>query len=122
MFHITSLKELNLNSNKISSIPDAITKLVHLTQLDLGNNLLENVKVLSVFARMTVCAFRDDDGIDADEVERCSESVLHGKGNRRSKFGEGDVGDQVDASASGDSQQPSVAAGQGESGVPQEAL
>lgn len=56
MFHITSLKELNLNSNKISSIPDAITKLVHLTQLDLGNNLLENVKVLSVFARMTVCA------------------------------------------------------------------
>ncbi|OAO16933.1 leucine rich repeat protein [Blastocystis sp. ATCC 50177/Nand II] len=53
VFHITSLKELNLNSNKISSIPDAITKLVHLTQLDLGNNLLENVKVLSVFARMT---------------------------------------------------------------------
>ena len=89
VFHTTSLKELNLNSNKISSIPDAITKLVHLTQLDLGNNLLENVKVLSVFARMT--------------VERCSESVLHGKGNRRSKFGEGDVGDQVDASASGDS-------------------
>ena len=51
---MTDLKELNLNSNKISSIPDEITKLVHLAQLDLGNNLLENVKVLSVFSKMPV--------------------------------------------------------------------
>ena len=54
VFHMTDLKELNLNSNKISSIPDEITKLVHLAQLDLGNNLLENVKVLSVFSKMPV--------------------------------------------------------------------
>ena len=81
VFHITSLKELNLNSNKISSIPDAITKLIHLTQLDLGNNLLENVKVLSVFARMPVCGVHDDDGIDSDKAECCTEPALHSKGN-----------------------------------------
>lgn len=54
VFHIESLKELNLNGNKISSIPDEITKLAHLTQLDLGNNLIENVQSLSVFQSMSV--------------------------------------------------------------------
>ena len=54
IFHIESLKELNLNGNKISSIPDEITNLHHLTQLDIGNNLIENIQSLSIFKSMTV--------------------------------------------------------------------
>lgn len=57
MFHIEWLKELNLNGNKITSIPDDITKLSHLTQLDLGNNLIENVQSLTIFQTMTVFSF-----------------------------------------------------------------
>ena len=54
VFHLTYLKELNLNSNKISSIPDEITQLQHLVQLDIGNNLIENVQSLEIFSQMPV--------------------------------------------------------------------
>ena len=54
VFSITNLKELNLNSNRISSIPDRISELQHLTQLDLGNNLIENVESLQVLASLPV--------------------------------------------------------------------
>ena len=54
VFHLPSLKELNLNGNKISSIPDAISQLTHLTLLDIGNNLIENVESLTILSSLPV--------------------------------------------------------------------
>lgn len=55
VFSIPYLKELNLNSNRISSIPDAITALKHLTLLDLGNNLIESIESLTILRSVEVC-------------------------------------------------------------------
>ena len=54
VFHIPYLKELNLHSNRISSIPDKIVELKHLTHLDLGDNLIENVESLQILASLPV--------------------------------------------------------------------
>lgn len=54
VFSIPYLKELNLNSNRISSIPDAITALKHLALLDLGNNLIENIESLMILSSVPV--------------------------------------------------------------------
>ena len=54
VFHIPYLKELNLHSNRISSIPDKIVELKHLTHLDLGDNLIENVESLQILAFLPV--------------------------------------------------------------------
>ena len=61
VFSIPYLKELNLNSNRISSIPDAITGLKHLTLLDLGNNLIENIESLTILCSVSVYMVDWDD-------------------------------------------------------------
>ena len=73
VFSITNLKELNLNSNRISSIPDRISELQHLTQLDLGNNLIESVGSLRVLASLPVCSVIPVSFVVAHQTERCAE-------------------------------------------------